>query len=40
MISVAPEDRDALHFLWVDDTSVGFPQIVVSVRSSRFWRIF
>ena len=28
MISVAPEDRDALRFLWVDDTSVGFPQIV------------
>ena len=28
MISVAPEDRDALRFLWVDDTSVAFPQIV------------
>ena len=29
MVSVAPEDRDVLRFLWVDDVAKEFPQILV-----------
>ena len=35
MVSVAPEDRDVLRFLWVDDVAKEFPQILVF----RFTRV-
>ena len=34
MVSVAPEDRDALRFLWVDDIQKEVPQ-VVTLRFKR-----
>ena len=29
MIAVAPDDRDVLHFLWVDDVNKQVPNVVV-----------
>ena len=34
MVSVAPEDRDVLRFLWVDDIQKEVPQ-VVTLRFKR-----
>ena len=40
MVSVAPEDRDVLRFLWVDDIQKEVPQVVtLRFKKSNFWCI-